>query len=169
VTGTGLLAVGAMLAAAGAATGTVGNDFDTSSGNAGSKRCAGGRVIEVNAVSRIEGMGAVDALSADPSDLSFAGVAEADGESMDKVMNATVPAAMSAMRVRTAPPFVGRAKARLPLLGVGGLRPIAFGPRTEGGQAFSVLAPRRRVCGRFSYAQGWVVWTPLISFVGRYP
>src|ERR1700722_3415944 len=70
--------------------------------------------------------------------------------------------ATSAMRVRMAPPFVGRAKApssarcwRAPA--------IAFGPRTASGKASSVLASRHRVCGRFCYAQDCVVKTPLIS------
>src|ERR1019366_7157068 len=78
------------------------------------------------------------------------------------VMRATGMIATSAMRVHMAPPFVGRAKApssarcwRAPA--------IAFGPRTASGKASSVLASRRRVCGRFSYAQDCVVKTPLIS------
>jgi hypothetical protein len=74
--------------------------------------------------------------------------------------------ATSAMRVRMAPPFVGRAKApssarcwRAPAR--------AYGPRTASGQASSVLASRRRVCGRFGYAQACVVVTPLISSSSR--
>jgi hypothetical protein len=47
-----------------------------------------------------------------------------------------------------------RARMRLPLLGVGGLRPIAFAPRTASGKASFVLALRHRVCGRFCVALG---------------
>ena len=68
-----------------------------------------------------------------------------------KTMTATAVA--SAMRIRTAPPFVGRVVApgsarcrRAPA--------IAFAPRTESGKASSVLADRRRVCGRLCTALG---------------
>src|SRR6516165_10837598 len=68
----------------------------------------------------------------------------------------TATAVDSAMRIRTAPPFVGRVVApgsarcwRAPA--------IAFAPRTVSGKASSVLACRRRVCGRFSTAQV-VIW-----------
>src|SRR5664279_1123728 len=49
------------------------------------------------------------------------------------VMRATGMIATSAMRVRMAPPFVGRAK-RLPLLGVGGLRPLHSVPGRRAGR-----------------------------------
>ena len=78
------------------------------------------------------------------------------------VMSATGTIATSAMRVRMAPPFVGRVKApssawcwRAPA--------FAFVPRTVSGKATSVLALRHRVCGRFGYALDCVVVTPHFS------
>ena len=70
---------------------------------------------------------------------------------------ATAMAAASAMRIRTAPPFVGRELLRLPLLGVWRAPALAFAPRTDCGKAGSVLACRRRVCGRLSCARFYVV------------
>ena len=59
----------------------------------------------------------------------------------------TAMAVVSAMRIRTAPPFVGRAGA--PGSARWGRAPaIAYKPRTESGKASSVLAWCRRVCGR---------------------
>ena len=77
------------------------------------------------------------------SDMSTAGTAT----------TMTAIAVASAMRIRTAPPFVGRALgARLALLGVGRAPAFAFAPRTASGKASSVLACRRRVCGRLCTA-----------------
>src|SRR5260370_870835 len=67
----------------------------------------------------------------------------------------TAAAVPSAMRIRTAPPFVGRVQA--PGSARCGRAPaIAFAPRTESGKASSVLASRRRVCGRLCTAP-WLV------------
>src|SRR5580698_6048969 len=49
-------------------------------------------------------------------------------------MIVTATAVASAMRIRTAPPFVGRALARLALLGVGGLRPSHSRPERRAGR-----------------------------------
>ena len=113
----------------------------------------------------------------DPDGVGPAGVLDAgdaaradDDAARSAVMVTMMPAtgmiATSAMRVRMAPPFVGRAKApssarcwRAPA--------SAFGPRTASGKASFVLASRRRVCGRFGYAQACVVVTPLISSLSR--
>ncbi len=63
---------------------------------------------------------------------------------------------MSAMRIRTAPPFVGRARA--PGSARWGRAPaIAYAPRTESGKASSVLAWCRRVCGRLCEGPGVVL------------
>jgi hypothetical protein len=65
----------------------------------------------------------------------------------------TAMAVVSAMRIRTAPPFVGRATA--PGSARWGRAPaIAYAPRTESGKASSVLAYRRRVCGRLCEGPG---------------
>ena len=84
------------------------------------------------------------------------------------MIDATVKTAMSAMRVRMAPPFVGRAMApssarcwRAPA--------IAFGPRTASGKASFVLALRRRVCGRLVYAQDCFVVSSLFVIGLRTP
>ncbi|HUD18776.1 MAG TPA: hypothetical protein VMQ59_16040 [Acidimicrobiales bacterium] len=67
---------------------------------------------------------------------------------MAEVIQVTAIAVPSAMRIRTAPPFVGRAW-RQALLGGGRAPAIAYAPRSESGKASSDLAYRRRVCGRF--------------------
>jgi hypothetical protein len=60
------------------------------------------------------------------------------------------------MRIRTAPPFVGRARA--PGSARWGRAPaIAYAPRTESGKASSVLAWCRRVCGRLCEGPGVVL------------
>jgi hypothetical protein len=65
----------------------------------------------------------------------------------------TAMAVVSAMRIRTAPPFVGRATA--PGSARWGRAPaVAYAPRTESGKASSVLAYRRRVCGRLCEGPG---------------
>ena len=46
----------------------------------------------------------------------------------------TATAVASAMRIRTAPPFVGRVAARQALLGVGGLRPVHSRPERRAGR-----------------------------------
>src|SRR5664280_2789019 len=81
-----------------------------------------------------------------------AGCSEAASVRVLMVMTEIGIIATSAMRVRMAPPFVGRAKApssarcwRAPA--------IAFGPRTASGKASFVLALRRRECGRLVYAR----------------
>src|SRR6516225_12364749 len=48
-------------------------------------------------------------------------------------INVTATAVVSAMRIRTAPPFVGRSR-RLALLGVGGLRPLHSRPERRAGR-----------------------------------
>src|SRR6516165_1409278 len=48
-------------------------------------------------------------------------------------INVTATAVVSAMRIRTAPPFVGRTL-RLALLGVGGLRPLHSRPERRAGR-----------------------------------
>jgi hypothetical protein len=68
----------------------------------------------------------------------------------------TAMAVVSAMRIRTAPPFVGRAGA--PGSARWGRAPaIAYAPRTESGKASSVLAWCRRVCGRMCEGPGVVL------------
>lgn len=85
-------------------------------------------------------------------------LAEATGELLDNVKSnvgtaMTATAVVSAMRIRTAPPFVGRVHA--PGSARCGRAPaIAFAPRTASGKASSVLAHRRRVCGRLCTAPG---------------
>src|SRR5580704_6053570 len=80
----------------------------------------------------------------------------------------TATAVASAMRIRTAPPFVGRVEApgsarcrRAPA--------IAFAPRTESGKASSVLAYRRRVCGRLCTALRWFRFGVLVSGLSGHP
>jgi hypothetical protein len=68
----------------------------------------------------------------------------------------TAIAVVSAMRIRTAPPFVGRPGA--PGSARWGRAPaIAYAPRTESGKASSVLAWCRRVCGRMCESPGVVL------------
>src|SRR5580692_1708147 len=69
------------------------------------------------------------------------------------VKHMAASAADSAMRIRTAPPFVGRDDA--PGSARCGRAPaIAYAPRSESGKASSDLAYRRRVCGRLCWARG---------------
>ena len=78
-------------------------------------------------------------------------------------MAMTAAAVPSAMRIRTAPPFVGRAS------GVPGSArcrrapAFAFAPRTASREASSVLAWCRRVCGRLCTAPGMVLGVVLNS------
>ena len=60
----------------------------------------------------------------------------ATAEKREKIagMAMTATAVPSAMRIRTAPPFVGRASARQALLGVGGLRPLHSRPERRAGR-----------------------------------
>ncbi len=88
---------------------------------------------------------------------------------VDRTVRATGTIAASAMRVRTAPPFVGCADAHRPLLGVGGLRPSHSVPGRRAGRHLPSWLRARRVCGRFGYARYWVVWTPLISSLVGWP
>src|ERR1039458_10373988 len=65
--------------------------------------------------------------------------AEAAGVLLNNVkrtagMAMTATAVASAMRIRTAPPFVGRENSRLALLGVGGLRPLHSRPERRAGR-----------------------------------
>src|ERR1700733_4141543 len=81
------------------------------------------------------------------------------------VIQVTAIAVPSAMRIRTAPPFVGRTW-RQALLGGGRAPAIAYAPRSESGKASSDLAYRRRVCGRLCEARGLSSVCPLFV-VGR--
>src|SRR5450631_3490390 len=94
-----------------------------------------GVVVDADGVDVVGAVDAGDAALADDAATSAA---------MVMVMQTTGMIATSAMRVRMAPPFVGRAWApssarcwRAPA--------IAFGPRTASGKASFVLALRRRV------------------------
>src|SRR5664279_344052 len=78
------------------------------------------------------------------------------------VMRATGMIATSAMRVRMAPPFVGRAK-RLPLLGVGGLRPLHTVPGRRAGRLRPSWLHAIGCAAGVSYAQDCVVGTSLVS------
>src|SRR5580692_9885949 len=76
------------------------------------------------------------------------------------VKHMAASAADSAMRIRTAPPFVGRDDA--PGSARCGRAPaIAYAPRSESGKASSDLAYRRRVCGRLCQARGLSSACPL--------
>jgi hypothetical protein len=79
---------------------------------------------------------------------------------MAEVIQVTAIAVPSAMRIRTAPPFVGRTW-RQALLGGGRAPAIAYAPRSESGKASSDLAYRRRVCGRLCEARGLSSVCPL--------
>jgi len=80
------------------------------------------------------------------------------------ISSATITAVASAMRVRKAPPFVGRAKAPFSARCVRAPA-IACVPRTTSGQASLILAIRHRVCGRLSRAQGYVVSVTFLGMV----